>query len=108
MYNMRLLTKTTLYFLIAMIPLLFAGGFFLYQQFSKEMNHRMDEELLTEEVQWIRYLQTEADNGTTFILRTPEILIYPVNAPVSTYPTIEDAQAGKANGKIPYRQLSHV
>ena len=87
---MRLLTKTTLYFLIAMVPILLAGGFYLYEQFSKEMNHRMDQELITEEVQWIQYLQSETDNGASFILRTPEILIYPVNAPVTAYPTIED------------------
>jgi signal transduction histidine kinase len=105
---MRLLTKTTLYFLIAMVLLLFAGGFFLYRQFNKEINHRMDEELITEEVQWIRYLQSEADNGATFILRTAEILIYPVNAPVTEYPTIEDSYAGKGKSKMLYRQLSHV
>jgi len=91
-----------------MVPLLFAGGFFLYQQFSKEMNHRMDEELLTEEVQWIRYLQGEADNGSTFVLRTPEIVIAPVNAPVTTYPTIDDAYGNKGAGKMPFRQLTHV
>lgn len=91
-----------------MVPLLFAAGFFLYRQFSKEMNHRMDEELITEEVQWIQYLQTEADNGATFILRTPEIVIAPVSAPVTAYPTIEDSYETKDNGKMPYRQLSHV
>lgn len=105
---MRLLTKTTLYFLIAMVPLLFVGGFYLYEQFSKEMNHRMDQELIAEEVQWLRYLQTESDNGTTFILKTPEILIYPVSQPVSEYPTITDAYGAKGNSKMPYRQLSHT
>lgn len=105
---MRLLTKTTLYFLIAMVPLLFAGGFFLYRQFSKEMNHRMDEEMITEEVQWIRYLQGEADNGSTFILRTPEIVIAPVDAPVTAYPAIKDSYGATGNGKMPYRQLTHI
>lgn len=104
---MRLLTKTTLYFLLAMVPLLFVAGFFLYQQFSREINHRMDEELITEEVQWIRYLRSQADNGSTFILKTPEILIYPVNAPINQYPTIQDSYGG-SGGKNPYRQLSHV
>ena len=105
---MRLLTKTTLYFLVAMVPILLAGGFYLYEQFSKEMNHRMDQELITEEVQWIQYLQSETDNGASFILRTPEILIYPVNAPVTAYPAIEDAAGNKGEKKMPYRQLSHV
>ncbi len=106
---MRLLTKTTLYFLVAIVPLLAAGGFFLFRQFSRELNHRMDEELIAEEVQWIRYLQTQSDNGTTFILRTPEILIYPVNAAVTAFPRIEDVNAQQnENQKMLYRQLTHV
>lgn len=105
---MRLLTKTTLYFLIAMVALLAAGGYFLYRQFSRELNSKMDEELLTDELQWIRYLQTESDNGTTFILKTPELSIYPVDAAATLYPTIEDSYSARQNGKVPYRQLSHV
>jgi signal transduction histidine kinase len=89
-----------------MVPLLAVAGFYLYTQFSKELNHKMDQELVTEEIQWIHYLQTEADNGTTFILNTPELLIAPANAPVTAYPRIEDAN-GAAN-KFPFRQLSHV
>ncbi len=66
---MRLLTKTTLYFLAAIVPLLVAAGFYLFHQFNKELNHRLNEELITEEIQWIRYLQTQSANGTTFILK---------------------------------------
>ncbi len=107
---MRLLTKTTLYFLAVMVPLLAAAGFYLFHTFSKELNQRMDEELITEEIQWIRYLQRESDNGNTFILRTPEILIYPVDAPVSRYPVIENTNGFdvKENRRLPFRQLSHV
>lgn len=107
---MRLLTKTTLYFLIAMVPLLAAAGFYLFIQFSKELNQRSDEELVNDEIQWIQYLQTESENGTTFILKTPDLLIYPVNAPVSAIPTITDTYgfSPKENNRIPYRQLSHV
>lgn len=67
----------------------------------------MDEELISEEVQWIQYLETQAD-GATFILRTPEIVIAPVDAAVTTYPTIEDSYKTKGNKKILYRQLTHV
>ncbi len=107
---MRLLTKTTLYFLIALVPLLLAAGFYLYYRFSNELTHRMDEELITEEIQWIRYLRTQSENGTTFILRTPEILIYPVNAPVTKFPTIEttDGFDAKENRRLPFRQLTHI
>lgn len=107
---MRLLTKTTLYFLAAMVPLLAAAGFYLFHQFGKELNQRMDEELITEEIQWIRYLQAQSDNGITFILRTPEILIYPVNARAFKYPEIETTTGfdAKENRRRPFRQLSHV
>jgi signal transduction histidine kinase len=107
---MRLLTKTTLYFLIAMVPLLAAAGFYLFIQFSKELDQRSDKELINDEIQWIQYLRTESENGTTFILKTPDLLIYPVDAPVSAIPTITDTYGfnTKENNKIPYRQLSHV
>jgi signal transduction histidine kinase len=107
---MRLLTKTTLYFLAALVPLLVAAGFYLYQQFSRELNERMDEELITEEIQWIRYLRTQAANGNTFILRTPEILIAPVNSPVTKFPTFETTTGfdAKDNRKLPFRQLTHI
>jgi signal transduction histidine kinase len=105
---MRLLTKTTLYFLIAMIPLLAAAGFFLFQQFGRELDHRMDEELVSDEVKWIRYLQVEVGNGSSFVLRTPYLLIYPVNATTTTYPSIDDAEGFVDNDKVLYRQLTHV
>ena len=106
---MRLLTKTTLYFLLTMVPLLAAGGFYLFHSFSKELAHEMDEELIYDELQWLRYLQNETLDGP-FVLKTPELLIYPVNAPVERYPTIIDTEYFQeiANAKVPYRQLSHV
>ena len=101
---MRLLTKTTLYFLIAMVPLLAATGYYLFYEFSQEINNRNDKELIGDEVHWIQYLQSEADNGTTFILKTPDLLIAPANAPVTAYPAITDIY----DNRILYRQLSHV
>lgn len=107
---MRLLTKTTLYFLIAMVVLLTAGGFYFFRQFSSEMDRQTDQELIIDEVQWIRYLKSQSDIGSTFILRTPEILVYPVNDTPTEYPQITQATGFSAtqNIKVPYRQLSHV
>ncbi len=64
---MRLLTKTTLYFLTALVPLLLAAGIILYYHFNREFNHRMDQELLAEEFQWLRYLRKQATLETTLI-----------------------------------------
>jgi signal transduction histidine kinase len=107
---MRLLTKTTLYFLAALIPLLVLTGVFLYSQFARELNQRMDEELLTDEIQWIRYLEAQEANGSTVILRTSDILISPVNSQVTKFPTIETTTGldAKENKRLPFRQLTHV
>ena len=107
---MRLLTKTTLYFLIAMVVLLTAGGFFFFRQFSREMDRQTDQELIIDEVQWIRYLKSQTEIGSTFILRTPEILVYPVDETPTEFPAISQSSGFSAtqNIKVPYRQLSHV
>src|SRR5438046_1321716 len=107
---MRLLTKTTLYFLLAMVPLLVAGGFYLFNQFSKELNREMDAELLNDELQWVRYIAEQTEDAGPFILKTPELLIYPADEPATVYPTITDTYQFQAtvNANVPYRQLSHV
>lgn len=107
---MRLLTKTTLYFLTALVPLLLAAGIILYYHFNREFNHRMDQELLAEEFQWLRYLRKQAATGTTYILRTPEIVISPVNATPSKFPSLETTSGSDENGSsnVRYRQLTHV
>lgn len=106
---MKLLTKTTLYFLMALVPLLAAAGFYLFNQFSREINYRSDKELVGDEMAWIQYLGNEADNGTTFILKTPELSIFPTNGNIADNPTITNTEGLGTNGKkIPYRQLSQV
>src|SRR5665213_509402 len=106
---MKLLTKTTLYFLIAMVPLLAAAGFYLFNQFSKEINYHSDKELISDEITWIQYLENEVDNGTTFILKTPDLSIFPTDGNIADDPTIINVAGQGANeDKIPYRQLSQV
>jgi signal transduction histidine kinase len=70
----------------------------------------MDEELLTDEIQWIRYLEAQEANGSTVILRTSDILISPVNSQVTKFPTIETTTGldAKENKRLPFRQLTHV
>ena len=106
---MKLLTKTTLYFLLTLIPLLAIAGFYLFNQFSKEINYRSDKELISNEIAWIRYLQSEVNNGTTFILRTPELAVFPTQSAVERYPTITNISGyWRHENTIPYRQLSQV
>lgn len=107
---MRLLTKTTLYFLLAMIPLLAIAGYSLFGQFSKQLNERADKELLNEEVQWADYLEASTLNGSRFILQTPELLIYPTDKTVSEYPQLTTVYSNKPGDKtqIPFRQLNDI
>ena len=107
---MKLLTKTTLYFFSAMVVLVVVTGFYLFHQFSRQLNDRSDKELLADEAQWIDYLETGVENGTTFILKTGELSIFPVNEPLNDYPKIEDVTGknAKINSSIAYRQLSQV
>lgn len=107
---MRLLTKTTIYFLIALIPILVTAGFFLFESFSNELNRRMDEELLQQEAQWIRYLQSQAASGTTVLLQTQEVFISPVDVAPTRLPRFSTiAGEGEFNDKaVPVRQLTHV
>jgi signal transduction histidine kinase len=107
---MKLLTKTTLYFLVAMIPLLGLTGYLLFEQFNKQINQRADEELLSEEVQWVGYLEASTLNSSRFLLQTPEILIYPSDKAVIAYPQLSTVYVSKPNDKIqiPSRQLNDV
>ena len=107
---MKLLTKTTLYFLAAIIPLLAMAGFYLFSRFSKEINNRSDKELLNTEAEWIAYIETQTDNGISFTLRTPDIAIYPTDASVAAFPAIADTKdfSEKQNRTISYRQLQQV
>lgn len=106
---MKLLTKTTLYFLLTLIPLLAAAGFYLFNQFSKEINYRSDRELISSEIAWVQYLETEVSNGATFILKTPDLVIFPTDEAATPYPAITNTNGYGRNEKgIPYRQLSQV
>ena len=107
---MRLLTKTTLYFFTAMVVVLVLTGLYLFRQFNMQINERSDRELMTEEQGWIDYLETGLENGNTFILRTREVAVYPVNANPNAFPVIEDIADNtlKPKSGLPYRQLSQV
>lgn len=107
---MKLLTKTTLYFIIIMLPVFGAGAFFLFHKFNKEIKHETDEELANDQLQWLRYLDTASVDNPIFHFRTQEFQLIPTGQPVqrkfklkgvTLYQETEDAQA-------PFRELSQV
>ena len=107
---MKLLTKTIIYFLLAMIPLLSAAGLYLFRQVSNEINYHSDKELVSEELAWAQYLENEVGNGITFILKAPDVFIQPTEQAVSDAPFIKDVSEfnAKENHTVFYRQLSQV
>lgn len=107
---MKLLTKTTLYFLLIMLPVFTAGAFFLYNRFNKEIKHETDEELLNDQLEWVRYLDTTSAGNPVFRISTPEFNIRPVDAPVQRKPrlTTVDIYQEPEDTYAPFRQLSQV
>ena len=107
---MRLLTKTTLYFLAAMMALLAIAGFLIFAQLNKQINERADKELMYEELQWVNYLEAATFNGSRFVLQTGELLIFPTDRPVTESPQLSTVYSNKLrdNTQIPFRQLNDV
>lgn len=107
---MKLLTKTTFYFIIIMLPVFAAGAFFLFHKFNKEIKHETDEELANDQLEWLRYLDTASVDNPIFRFRTQEFQLIPTDQPVqkkfklkgvTLYQETESAQA-------PFRELSQV
>lgn len=96
--------------MLAMIPLLTVGGWLAFRQFSSQINDRADKELVYEEVQWIQYIEAATAGGGNFILRSPDLLIYPTEKEPTLYPEISTITGTKAreNSQIPFRRLTHV
>ncbi|RFS26328.1 sensor histidine kinase [Chitinophaga silvatica] len=107
---MKLLTKTTLYFLLIMLPVFGAGAFYLYNRFNKEIAHETDEELLNDQMQWVRYLDTTYVNNPVFSISTPEFNIHPTSAPVQSKPKFKNVKIYQEpeDDYAPFRQLTQV
>jgi len=107
---MKLLTKTTIYFLLIMLPVLTAGAFYLFHQFNKEIKYEMEEELLNDQLQWMKYLDTIPVHSAILQLSTPEFSLTPVDLPPQKSPVLEDVMLYQeiAGQKTPFRQLTQV
>lgn len=107
---MKLLTKTTIYFLLIMLPLLAVSAFYLFFQFNKEIKHEIDEELMNDRIQWLRYLDTADTNSSIFHFSTPEYSLEPSKLPAQENPQLESIMLYQEveGKKVPYRQLSQV
>jgi two-component system OmpR family sensor kinase len=107
---MKLLTKTTLYFLLIMLPVFTAGAFYLYVKFNKEIKHETDEELVNDKLQWMRYLDTTSVNNPVFSLNTPEFNLHPTEKAAQKKHQLKGVSIYQEpeNTHAPFRQLSQV
>lgn len=105
--SMKLLTKTILYFVLAMIPILAAGGWFLFHAFDNELHHEMDEELMNNKLQWQRSLAESPEDSEIFSISTPEFNVSQIAAPTLKAPVLKDTFLFNEYEKelVPYREL---
>lgn len=108
--NMKLLTKNTIWFLLIMLPLLAAGGIYLYHQFDKELKKEMDEELVNDTIQWERYFESIPDSSPIFNISTPEFSIVPAKGPADEVPALNTIMQYQEieHKEVPYRELVQV
>jgi len=107
---MKLLTKTTLYFLLIMLPVFAAGAFYLYTKFNKEIKYETDEELVNDKLQWMRYLDTASVNNPVFRISTPEFNLQPTEKAAQSKHKLKGVNIYQEpeNTYAPFRQLSQV
>ncbi|MGF6847215.1 two-component system OmpR family sensor kinase [Chitinophaga sp. W3I9] len=107
---MKLLTKTTLYFLLIMLPVFTAGAFYLYTEFNQEIKYETDEELVNDKLQWMRYLDTASVNNPVFSIKTPEFNLHPTNDAAQPTHHLKGVNIYQEpeNTYAPFRQLSQV
>lgn len=107
---MKLLTKTTVYFLLIMLPVFTAGAFYLYTKFNKEIKHETDEELVNDKLQWMRYLDTASINNPVFSIQTPEFNLQPTENAAQAKHKLKGVNIYQEpeNSYAPFRQLTQV
>ncbi len=107
---MKLLTRSTLYFLVIMLPIFAIGAGYLFKKFDKEIRHETDEELVNDKIQWMRYLDTAKVDNAVLLLKTPEFSLTPTTSPVQEKPKLKGVRIFQEpeNSYAPFRELSQV
>jgi two-component system OmpR family sensor kinase len=77
--KMKLLTRTTIYYLLFSLPLLLLSGLFLYYSIEKALQHEVDEELENSKVIWIQHLNNLPADKDILELNNPYVQIEKTN-----------------------------
>ena len=104
---MKLLTKTTLYYLFFTLPLLLVSGWFLYTRIEKSLKEEIDEELQNSKELWIEHLKIIPVDSNIVLLNNPFIQVEKT-ADYSDKDVFTDTLMYQPveKEKVPYRNLS--
>jgi signal transduction histidine kinase len=104
---MKLLTRTTIYYLLFSLPLLLLSGLFLYYSIEKALQHEVDEELENSKVIWIQHLNNLPPDKDILELNNPYVQIEKTNI-ASTRNFYSDTliYEPQEKEKDPYRNLT--
>lgn len=72
---MKLLTRTTIYYLLFSLPLLMLSGWFLYVNIERALKHEVDEELQNSKELWLQHLKSLPLDKDLLQLNNPYIQI---------------------------------
>ena len=78
--TMKLLTRTTIYYLLFSLPLLLLSGWLLYFNIEKSLRHEIDEELQYSKELWLHHLNNLPADKNILELNNPFIQIEKTNA----------------------------
>ncbi|MFB6454888.1 sensor histidine kinase [Chitinophaga sp. Hz27] len=107
---MKLLTRSTLIFLLIMLPIFAVGAFYLFTKFNKEIKHETDEELVNDKIQWLRYIDTISVNNPILQVQTPEFSLTPTTKDIQPKHKLKGIKLYQEpeNAYAPFRQLTQV
>jgi two-component system OmpR family sensor kinase len=104
---MKLLTRTTIYYLLFSLPLLILSGWFLYYNIEKLLRHELDEELQYSNELWVHHLNSLPADKDILQLNNPFIQIEKTGTfSTNTYFSDTLLYEPLEKEKVPYRNLT--
>lgn len=104
---MKLLTRTTIYYLLFSIPLLMLSGWFLYYNIERSLRHELDEELQYSNELWVTHLNSLPADKDILQLNNPFIQIEKSGTfSGNTYFSDTLLYEASEQEKVPYRSLT--
>lgn len=107
---MRLLTKTTIYFSLLLLPLMAGAGYLLYRQLDRQLEKETDEELTNDSFYWKSYFASPKADLAVLDIHTQPFDMEPATAAASATPELTDVMLYQEADRevVPFRQRQEV